>query len=69
MADLNPIEVQRYLKGADYPMSKDDVVDLAQSNDAPADIVEALRGMGKDTFDGPNAVTSALKGSGDLSGS
>jgi hypothetical protein len=69
MANLSPIDVQRYLKGADYPMSKDDVVNLAQSNDAPSDIVDALRSMSKDSFDGPNAVTSALKDAGELSGS
>lgn len=60
MARVNPIEMQRYLKGASYPMSKDQLVDLARSNDAPNDVVEALRSMGRDEFNGPNAVQEAL---------
>jgi hypothetical protein len=60
MATVNPIEMQRYLKGADYPMGKDALVQLAQSNDAPDDVVEALRSMNRDSFNGPNAVQEAL---------
>ena len=60
MADFNPIEVQKHLKGVDYPASKDDLVSSAQSNGAPSEIVDQLRGMSKDSFDGPNAVVEAI---------
>ncbi len=60
MADFNPIEMQKYLKGVDYPASKDDLVSTAQSNDAPGEIVDQLKGMSKDSFDGPNAVVEAV---------
>ena len=60
-------EVQKALKGADYPMSRDDLVELAKSNGADDDLVSALGGMGKDSFDGPNAVMAEMKG--DLGGS
>ncbi len=60
MADFNPIELQKYLKGMDYPASKDDLVSTAQSNGAPQEIVDQLQGMDKDSFDGPNAVTEAV---------
>jgi hypothetical protein len=60
MADFNPIEMQKYLKGADYPASKDDLVSTAQDNGAPGEIVDQLKGMGKDSFDGPNAVVEAV---------
>lgn len=60
MADFNPIELQKHLKGVDYPASKDDLVSAAQSNGAPQEIVDQLRGMSKDSFDGPNAVTEAV---------
>ena len=59
-------EVQKALKGADYPMSSDELADLAGSNGADDGLIEALRGT-DDTFDGPNAVMKALKG--DLGGS
>ncbi|MBE2316527.1 DUF2795 domain-containing protein [Solirubrobacter sp. CPCC 204708] len=58
--DVNPIELQKHLKGVDYPASKDDVVSTAESNGAPDDILDALRSMNKDSFDGPTAVTEAL---------
>ena len=58
--DVNPIELQKHLKGVDYPASKDDLVSTAQSNGAPEELVDALRSADKDTFDGPTAVQSAL---------
>jgi Protein of unknown function (DUF2795) len=58
--DVNPIELQKHLKGVDYPASKDDVIATAESNGAPDDILDALRGIDKDSFDGPTAVTEAL---------
>jgi hypothetical protein len=62
--DVNPIELQKHLKGADYPASKDELVDLAESNGAPAEVVEALRNAPRDEFDGPDEVQAAL-GEGD----
>jgi hypothetical protein len=59
--DVNPIQVQKYLKGADYPMTKEDLVALAQKNGAPDDVIQQLQGMNRDSFDGPNAVTQAMK--------
>jgi hypothetical protein len=58
--DVNPIELQKHLKGVDYPASKDDLVSAAQSNGAPSELVDALRSSDKDSFDGPTAVQSAL---------
>ena len=48
-------EVQKALKGVDYPASKDQLADHAEGNGADRELVDALRGMGKDSFDGPNA--------------
>ena len=58
--DVNPIELQKHLKGVDYPASKDDLVSAAENNGAPGEIVDALRSTSKDSFDGPTAVTEAL---------
>ena len=55
-------EVQKALKGFDYPGSAQDLADHAQRNGADRELVDALRGMSKDNFDGPNAVMSELKG-------
>jgi hypothetical protein len=56
-------EVQKALKGVNYPASKDDLASHAEGNGADRDLVEALRGMDKNSFDGPNAVMKELKGS------
>ena len=60
---LQITEVQKALKGVDYPASKDDLASRAERNGADREIVDALRNMGKDSFDGPNAVMKELKGS------
>jgi Protein of unknown function (DUF2795) len=56
-------EVQKALKGADYPAGKDDLVRLAESNGAGGDVVEALRRMDGDTFDSPADVMKGVKDS------
>lgn len=57
-------EVQKALKGADYPMNGQQLADLAKSNGADQQLVDALRGVRQ--VDGPNAVMKELKG--DLGG-
>jgi hypothetical protein len=52
-------EVQRFLKGADYPMDGKELAELATKNGAGDDLVEALRGIGK--VNGPNVVMKELK--------
>lgn len=54
-------EVQRVLKGADYPASGADLADLAERNGADADLVEELRSIDGDV-DGPNAVMEHFGG-------
>jgi hypothetical protein len=56
-------EVQKALKGVDYPTSKDELADHAAGNGADRKLFDALRDMDKDSFDGPNAVMKELKGS------
>ena len=55
-------DVQKALRGADYPASPQDLADTASRNGAGNDLVETLRGMKKDSFDGPSAVMQELKG-------
>lgn len=38
----SPVDVQKALKGADYPASRDDLIDLARENEAPDDVVDEL---------------------------
>lgn len=60
---LQVTEVQKALKGVDYPATKEELASQAERNGGDPALVEALRNMGKDSFDGPNAVMKELKGS------
>ncbi|MFG2636733.1 DUF2795 domain-containing protein [Streptomyces sp. NPDC048362] len=62
MADLSPIALQKALKGADYPASRDDLVSLAKRNGADEDVVQMISQAGTDRFDGPDEVQKALFG-------
>jgi hypothetical protein len=53
-------EVQKALKGADYPMTGDQLAELAKRNGGGEELVRALRGVGE--VNGPNAVMAELKG-------
>jgi hypothetical protein len=55
-------EVQKALKGADYPATRDELIELAERNGAGEDVVAALRDAGASSFDGPDQVMAALKG-------
>lgn len=56
----NPIELQKYLGGVDYPADKDTLVRQARDNGAGDDVVETLRGLPFDSFNSPNDVSEAF---------
>jgi len=58
--DVNPVEVQRCIKGISYPASKDEVVSQAQANGATDDLVSALQSVDVERFEGPDDVQQAL---------
>lgn len=60
MTSFQVTEVQKALKGADYPMDGDQLAELAESNGAESELVEALKPLRK--VDGPNTVMQELKG-------
>lgn len=64
MATINPIQLQKFLKGAEYPLGRDELVTLAQGNDADDDALEALRAIPDRQYDGPNAVSHEIKEAG-----
>ncbi len=59
--DFNPVEVQKHLKGANYPASGKELASTAESNDAPNDLIEKLQNLGDEEFSGPDQVMAALK--------
>lgn len=59
-ADANPIQVQKYLSGVDYPCDKSDLVEHARSEDAPREVIEALDGIRAGTYETPADVSEQL---------
>lgn len=57
---ISPISLQKHLKGTNYPASKDDLVKRAQSNAAPADVVEMIRHLPANSYDSPAEVMRAF---------
>jgi hypothetical protein len=56
----NPIQMQKYLSGVDYPASRDDLVEHARSKGADDAVLDHLRSMPDRSFDGPNAVSQSF---------
>ncbi|MGP3999449.1 DUF2795 domain-containing protein [Streptomyces sp. 8N706] len=62
MADINPIDLQKALKGAEYPSDRNSLVELAKRNGAGQSLVDRLAGLDQDRFEGPDDVQKAVFG-------
>ncbi|MBE3560895.1 MAG: DUF2795 domain-containing protein [Ktedonobacteraceae bacterium] len=60
MAKINPVQVEKFLKGLDYPASKQDIVKHAQQHGADQNVLEALKQMPDRTFEGPTGISQAI---------
>ena len=52
----NPIQVQKFLGGVDYPTEKASLVKHAKDKGADEKVLHALDQMGDKTYHGPNDV-------------
>ena len=57
---INPIQMQKFLRGADYPSTKDNLVRYAQEHGADERAINALRGMQRNNFQTPADVSKAI---------
>ncbi|GAA5534887.1 DUF2795 domain-containing protein [Deinococcus aluminii] len=64
-ARINPIQLQKHLKGVDYPASKQDLVQAAERNGADENVRAALDRLPDNEYNKPSDVSKAL---GDLEG-
>ncbi len=51
MADVNPIQVQKSLRGVDYPASKDELVKRAKEEGASDDVRETRERLPDESYD------------------
>ncbi len=57
---VNPIQVQKFLKGVDYPASKQELIDKARAEGADQNVVQTLQAMPGERFNSPNDVAQAI---------
>ena len=57
---MSPVEMQKHLKGVDYPASKEDLVMQARSNHAPDNILRTIQQLPGNSFNSPKDVMKAL---------
>ncbi|MBD2358271.1 DUF2795 domain-containing protein [Tolypothrix sp. FACHB-123] len=61
MAKANPIFVQKYLKGMDYPASTEELIQHAQEQGADEDVLSILEELPEDEeFESPTDLSEAL---------
>jgi hypothetical protein len=64
MADTpNPIQIQKFLGGVDYPASRDALLSKAKDSGADSNVIEALEAIPDKEYDSPTAVSSAVSNS------
>ena len=62
MSKPNPIELQKYLSGVDYPAKRADLVQAAEKNGADSDTLDIVRGLPDRTYEGPSGVSKEIGG-------
>lgn len=60
MPKASPKDVEKSLKGIDYPAKKQDLLKHAQTHGAEPQVLETLKQLPEQTFEGPTGVTKAI---------
>ncbi len=60
MARANPVEVEKSLKGINFPAKKEDLVKHAQQHGANQEVIETIKELPEEEFHTPIDVTKAI---------
>lgn len=60
----NPIQIQKFLEGVDYPADKDALLRAAEEHNADENVLSALRGLPSRSYAKPTEVSEAVSDSG-----
>ncbi|MGR6965781.1 DUF2795 domain-containing protein [Geodermatophilus sp. URMC 61] len=55
---VSPIDIQKALKGMDYPATKEQILEHAKGGDK--DVLEALQKIDDREYEGPSGVSAAV---------
>jgi hypothetical protein len=56
----NPIQIQKFLGGIDYPVGRDELLNKAQQAGADSNVLDSLRNLPDKEYDGPTEVSEAV---------
>ena len=56
----NPVTIQKYLRGIEYPCSKDELIEKAQEEGAEDDVIETLSAMPDEIFESPADIAQSI---------
>jgi len=60
MAKISPILVQKNLKGTKYPADKNQLIEMAQKNNAPNQVMDVLNQIPSGQYTSPAQVMKAI---------
>jgi len=60
MSKVNPIQMQKFLKGMDYPASKEELIDHAKQNGADENVCTTLEQLPDEEYETPADVSKAV---------
>lgn len=60
MSTASPKDVEKCLKGVDYPAKKQDLMKHAQAHGADQQVMETLKQLPEQNFESPVGVTKAI---------
>ena len=57
---VNPVQLQKFLRGVDYPARKEDLVRHAEAQGADHEVLDTLGKVPDREYHGPNTVSAAV---------
>ncbi|MBA2677291.1 MAG: DUF2795 domain-containing protein [Ktedonobacteraceae bacterium] len=60
MAEINPIQVEKFLKGIDYPANKSILLERAEANGVDENVREALQNLPDQQYKSPTDISKAI---------
>jgi hypothetical protein len=57
---VSPAIVEKYLAGMHYPAQKNNLIDNAQSNEAPSDVMDLINKLPNKTYKSPIDITKEI---------
>jgi hypothetical protein len=57
---VNPVQVQSFLKGVDYPAKKQELIQTARREGADQQVIATLERLPMEVFNSPNDVSEGI---------